>query len=470
MSGSAGWAGTAGHSGGGADQGVGGDIGVAGESGSGGDDGSHELDLTGVFVKEALAGRAEENGAFFVLLDKPLALAVDNGSPQRQLVYVLGEGGARRLTESSPTRFLLDFALHPSGQVTVLFAAAEGYTLERLDADGRVLAVHTITDPQIDEDPPLAAGKPGGPIERLSYDTGAVAAAGEDVVVATRTGRHSVVAYRLALDDEGFAQTWRSLVVPPHGLYGIGLTGGSYDTFGQLGCHTAVHVAHDEQGRSYVAVQHPHTGDDALLEAHRKVFGESLEGDPDGLDLYVTRIDDQGRRLGTSVVGTDEQDELYGLRATRDAAIVTGRTEHWNDQGTGFDALFARIDGESGGVEVHELDVSGGDLAFDALPLSNGSWLVAGVSDYSQNPHGASVSEASRAFATLVSKAGDAVPLSAPDGERHNEARALLQLNDGRWLVVGMLDGPGTHSADGDLSLLRASGFVAPLELPSAPD
>jgi hypothetical protein len=29
-----------------------------------------------------------------------------------------------------------------------------------------------------------------------------------------------------------------------------------------------------------------------------------------------------------------------------------------------------------------------------------------------------------------------------------------------------MLDGPGTHSADGDLSLLRASGFITSLTPP----
>jgi len=181
----------------------------------------------------------------------------------------------------------------------------------------------------------------------------------------------------------------------------------------------------------------------------------------------VTRLDGAGVRLGTTVVGTDEQDELYGLRAASDAAIVTGRTEHWNDQGTGFDALFARVDGESGRAEVHELDVSESDLAFDAVALPDGSWLVAGVSGYSQNPHGASVSEASRAFVSLVHAAGDAVPLVTPNGPRHNEARALVQLGDRDWRVAGMVDGPGTHTADHELALLTAAGFIAPLTLPS---
>ncbi len=227
-----------------------------------------------------------------------------------------------------------------------------------------------------------------------------------------------------------------------------------------------MHVALDAAGRAYVAVQHPHTGDNALLRAHEKTFGEKLVGDADGLDLYVTRLDVNGQRLGTSVVGTAEEDGLYGLRATEDAAIVTGRTEHWNEAGTGFDALYARVDGATGSVEVHELDVEAGDLAFDAVPLDDGAWLVAGVSGYTQNPNGASISETSRAFARVVSAQGESTPLVTPNGKRHNEARVLLQRSDGVWSVAGMVDGPGTHSADSDSSLLTASGFIGALAMP----
>ena len=301
-------------------------------------------------------------------------------------------------------------------------------------------------------------------METLTRDAGRLEATGEGVMVAARNGRHSVIAYGY---DDRLERVWRTLVVPGYPLYGIGLTGGTYDTFGQLACHTSVHVAVDDSGRGYVAVQHPHNGEQTLLKAHEQVFGETLEGDPDGLDLYVTRLNSaDGQRLGTSVVGTPEQDELYGLRAAHGSVLVSGRKEYPNETGTGFDALVARVDGSTGSVEVRELDVDRSDLAFDAALLEDDVWLVAGVSGYDQNPHGASISEASVAFVQLVPKTGAATALATPNGKRHNEARTLTQRLDGTWLVGGMHDGPGTHSADGDPSQLTAWGFVGALTMP----
>src|SRR6185369_9124463 len=71
----AGSSGTAGHNFGGDDQGGGG----AGEAGSAGDGDGEEtgkpLQLRGAYVKKARTGA---DGSLFLLLDKPLSLAVDN--------------------------------------------------------------------------------------------------------------------------------------------------------------------------------------------------------------------------------------------------------------------------------------------------------------------------------------------------------------------------------------------------------
>ena len=373
-----------------------------------------------------------------------------------------GSRGARSLATSTASRFLLDFARHPSGELTLLFSTNAGYELERRDESGALIAESALEDDQIDADPPAWTGPANSPIESLTRDAGRLEATGEDVIIATRSGRHSVIAYRY---ERELTRTWRTLVVPAFSMYGIGLTGGSYDTFGQLECHPSVHVAVDDTGRVYVAVQHPHTGDDSLLHAHEAVFGEQLVGDENGLDIYVTRLSGDGQRLGTQVVGTSEQDELYGLRASHGSVLVTGRKEYPDATGTGFDALLARVDGPTGAVEVGELDVDRSDLAFDAVVLDDDSWLVAGVSGYDQNPNGASISEASTAFVRRVRKSGDAVALVTPNGKRHNEARTLVQRADGTWLVGGMHDGPGTHSADGDSSKLTARGFLSALAI-----
>lgn len=58
--------------------------------------------------------------------------------------------------------------------------------------------------------------------------------------------------------------------------------------------------------------------------------------------------------------------------------------------------------------------------------------------------------------------------LSVPVAPRHNEGRFVRWAGD-RLLVGGMLDGPGTHSADGDPSLLRARGFLRQVVVPGRP-
>lgn len=202
---------------------------------------------------------------------------------------------------------------------------------------------------------------------------------------------------------------------------------------------------------------------DLLVKAHKRVFGEDLLGDPDSLDIYVTRIAPDGTRLGTSVVGTPEDDELYGLRGGKDAAYVAGRKEFWNAGGTGFDALAAEVSGATGAVQVLELDVDRSDIAFDVAPLSESELVLVGASGYTQNPHGASISEKSQAFAYILAKNGVSRALSIPNRGRHNETRSLSRSEDGRWLAAGMLNGPGTHSGDGDATLVRADGFLTEL-------
>jgi hypothetical protein len=72
-------------------------------------------------------------------------------------------------------------------------------------------------------------------------------------VIATRTGRHSVIAYRYDFRQAHFEPEMRSVVVPPFSMYGVGLTGGSHDTFGQLDAQFAVHLAIDAASTIYVA-------------------------------------------------------------------------------------------------------------------------------------------------------------------------------------------------------------------------
>lgn len=450
-------AGAAGGSGGAA--GAGGE----GEGGSGGwTVGSLDLRYDWVFPRKV--ERARPGSGWLVLLERTQLLS-EYWAPGRELAWLDAAGQVVRAHGSTADSAVLDFAQHPSGELTVLVSTTEHYALRRFDERGNFLGETALEDPFIDQDPPaLPPGTVTPAIEQGSRDAARLATLGEDVVVATRTGRHSVVAYRFGFEAGAFTQRWRALVVPGHSLYPVGLTGGSYDTFGQLEAQYVPHVAVSDSGVVFLATQHPLAGGDSHIRAHAKVFGEQLVGDADHADLYVTRLSSTGARLGTSVVGTSEIDELYGLRAVGETAYLVGRTEHWNEQGTGFDALVGIVSATDGSVTTRELDVELSDLAFDAYPLAGGGLLVAGVSGYAQNPHGASVTEASHAFVVRLGADGSRESVELPSSARHDEARAAMLLEGDRLLVAGMLGGPGTHSADGDQSLIRANGFLELLE------
>ena len=443
--------------------------GAGNEAGAGGETASPlERFFARAFVKKVVPGGGGDD--YFVLLERAGLLQVDYGSPRRRLVKVTSAGEVLPWISTLPWPnpsddiSLLDFALHPSGEITALFASVAGYHLVRIAPNGEVISETALSDPKIALDPPaLPEDAPAAPIETNTHDTGRLQAVGEQVVIATRTGRHSVIAYRYDFREAHFEPEMRALVVPPLSMYGVGLTGGSHDTFGQLDAQFAVHVAVDDASTIYVAVQHPQDGSSNLVKAHKKVFGEDLVGDPDALDIYVTRIALDGTRLGTSVVGTPEADELYGLHAGKHSAYVAGRKEYWNEAGTGFDALAAEVDGTSGAARVFELDVDRSDIAFDVAAFSDSELVVVGASGYSQNPHGASISEESQAFAYVLGKSGGKQALSVPNRQRHNEARSLAQKADGRWIVAGMLNGPGTHSGDADATLVTADGFLSGL-------
>lgn len=403
-----------------------------------------------------------------VLIDTPLNLNVDWGFPKRDLRSVDAAGNVRWHVASTADRELLDFAVHPSGEVTALFASAAGFRLVRLDLSGLVLGDLAIIDAAVDTDPPqLPAGVVTGQIETSTHDAGAVAALGEDVIAAVRTARHSVVAHRFAFAAGAFIERSRTLVVPAYSIGAIGLTGGTYDTFGAVDSQFFVQLAVGPDGMIYVGVRHPELFASSLVKSFKDVFAETLVTDPDTTDSYVVRLTADGIRLGTSVVGTDRPDEIFALRAGPGGVWALGRNEVWNAQGTGFDAFIGYVDGATGATSARSLDVDLGDIAFDLAPLTGGEAVVVGASGYAQNPSGASITEGSAAFARWLRADGSVVSVPLPTGPRHNEARFIQPLASGRLLVGGMLDGPGTHSADGDWSLLTAKGFLTEVSLPA---
>jgi hypothetical protein len=196
-----------------------------------------------------------------------------------------------------------------------------------------------------------------------------------------------------------------------------------------------------------------------IFEVHADFFGQPTNVTQ---GVIVTRLAPDGQRQGATVVDTVKTSELHGLRLNGDDIAMVGRvfTEQRGD-GTGWDAYAAHVSRASGALSAYRIvDVDAGDVLFDIAPLAQGRFLVAGATGYSQNPTGASVSgEAAPLLAVLESDGTVRQRIAFTTGPRQNQLRSLAA-RGGDWLVGGMVNGPGTHSGDGDVSLITADGFA----------
>ncbi|MGZ5676117.1 MAG: hypothetical protein ACXWHC_15080 [Usitatibacter sp.] len=395
------------------------------------------------------------------LLEEKLTSLLESG-PQRSIT-LLDNGGAVRGRYSAPPGFsLIDFAQHPSGEISVALATARTVTLSRLDRFGSAGNEFPLLDAQAPNDPFYDAGGVHDDASMLpvfTRDAVRLAAIGENVAVALRTGRNAVVAYRFDFARPGgYVRTWRTLVEPGLSMFGIGITSGTFDTFGQLENHFHVHVDADAAGNVAVAV----VGKPALaaiFPAHADYFRQ-----PTGIQsgVLVSRLGPDGQRLGTTLIDSIQLSELHGLRLYGDDITVVGRVfSERRDDGTGWDAYVARVDRVSGALLFFRVvDVDRGELLFDIAPLAQGRFLVAGTAGYTQNPVGASVSEQATPLLAVLESDGtlrQRVDLSA--GVRQNQLRSIVA-RGGNWLLGALVNGPGTHSGDANPQLITADGFV----------
>jgi hypothetical protein len=128
--------------------------------------------------------------------------------------------------------------------------------------------------------------------------------------------------------------------------------------------------------------------------------------------------------------------------------------------GSGWNAFAALVglDGTPGPYNV--IDVDRGDVLFDVTALPSGRYLALGTTGYIQNPSGASISEAAQPLLALLNPDGSlAQNLGYPSGARHNQLTTIAPRN-GRWILGGMVNGPGTHSGDANRDLVVADGFL----------
>jgi hypothetical protein len=386
--------------------------------------------------------------------------AIDDSAPRtRKLLWV--QGGVQAGQYLPPPGWsLLDFAVHPSGEVSAVLGSDVALRLVRLDAAGGVLHDQPLLDPEARNDPSIAlegVSNPESLVPAFSRDAARIAPLGEDIAVAARTGINAAVAYRYDRTAAGFTRAWRTLVEPGMTVMGRFLTSGSHDVFDQLSNHAKVLLETDGQGRVAVGVTGGYGTD--LFYAHGAYFNEPTTTLGNG--GIVTLLSPTGTRLVSTAVDTAQVSELHGLRAIPDGFALVGRVRsERRADGSGWNA-FAAFISQAGGLRGYAvIDVDRGDALFDIVPGRNGRFLASGVTGYTQNPFGASISEDASPLLVVLSDTGAvASRLAVPAGARHNQLRSLAR-HGTNWLVGAMLNGPGTHSGDVDRSLLGADGAV----------
>jgi len=405
-----------------------------------------------------------------VLLQERLTSIFEDG-PQRTLEILQRDGHTVQPYMPPPGWSLVDFAVHPSGAISLVLTTATEVRIVRLDSTGSIRTDQPFLDASAATDPffNYAGGLKNDDALQpaLMHDAARLAPLGESLAVVLRTGRNAIVAYRLDPDVSGaYQRSWRTLVEPGSSILMEGITGGSFDVFGQLQNHIRIFVDADDSDTVAIGVVNSPMAN-YTFRAHAEYFSEPITA---SMGVLLTRVaGNDGRRLGSTVTDTQDLAELHGLRATPRGFVLMGRVlSELRSDGSGWDAFTALVgdDGTLGPYSV--IDVDRGDVLFDVSALPSGRYLALGTTGYIQNPSGASISEAAQPLLVLLNADGSlAQNLGYIGGARHNQLTTIAPLN-GRWLLGGMINGPGTHSGDANRALIVADGFLRePANLPA---
>lgn len=437
---------------------------VAASCGGGGSDGGPIIVQTALNVPVAgstmLKVRPNQQG--WTGMADTLRRLTDYTVPDRRLLLSADGRSVSGQWQPPAGWSLIDFAVHPSGQVTAALASQTSIRLVRLTAQGALVNQTDFVDPAAVNDPFIGEEyyirDRTSMVPHATRDAVRVAPVGEQVAMALRTGRNAIVAYRVAHNAAGFQTSWRTLVEPGVPVGSVFITSGTFDPFGGLENQWRLAMDVDARGRIAVAVLLNRT---LLAEGHAEHFGEPIS--PDVVNgALLTVVNENGQRLPSTVIQTERRPEIHAVKWMGDKVVVGGRIfSHSREDGSGWDGLVAVTDPYLRTLRpLQALDVDRSDIVFDFAVTPAGQLLAVGATSYSQNPAGGSISESSVPMAALLDADGKflrRVTLAA--GPRHNQVRSIARWQGG-WITAGMQDGPGTHSGDENLALIRADGYV----------
>ena len=132
-----------------------------------------------------------------VVLEERLTSIFENG-PQRTLAILQSDGRTVRPYVPPPGWSPVDFAVHPSGDTSVILTTAAEVRIVRLDPNGSIRSEQLFLDPAAATDPffNYAGGLKNDDALQpaLMHDAARLAPLGESLAVVLRTGRNAIVA------------------------------------------------------------------------------------------------------------------------------------------------------------------------------------------------------------------------------------------------------------------------------------
>src|SRR6201995_2707145 len=250
--------------------------------------------------------KVRTSGNEVVVLEEQLNSIFEDG-PHRTLSIFQSDVHTLQTYMQPPGWSVVDFALHPSGDISVILTTAKEVRIVRLDPEGSIRRDQPFLDSAAPTDPffNYAGGiKNDDALQpALMHDAAPLAPLGEALAVVLRTGRNAIVAYRLDPDPNGaYTRSWRTLVEPGSSILAEGITSGSFDTFGQLQNHLRIYVDVDSDAAATTlavgVVNAPMQN--FTFRAHSAYFGDPITA-LKGVLLTRVAIAD-GRRVGSTVI------------------------------------------------------------------------------------------------------------------------------------------------------------------------
>jgi len=197
------------------------------------------------------------------------------------------------------------------------------------------------------------------------------------------------------------------------------------------------------------------------FRAHSEYFGEPIAASTGALLTRVASSD--GRRVGSTVIDTHNLAELHGVRATPGGFVLVGRVlsevairREW--LGCVPCVLSAAMALPVRTVWSMSIEATCCSMSRCCLAGDISRW---GTSGYLPEPIWREYIRSGAATVGAANSDGSlAQNLGYTGGARHNQLTTIASRN-GRWLLGGMINGPGTHSGDADRKLIVADGFLA---------